>query len=178
MRRAVLCLPLAWSFMCIRAGVVIAQTTEPPARVAQFVWNDNRSGPRLGVAYIIGGSVTAEKEGESFSPMTTLFGWQLERQFPTGKQGLPTPVSEFIVLVGGLEQSRVLPSASWLFGLRQPNGWEAGIGPTATVTGVQLSLAAGVTHSFGALNVPVNLAVSPGRRGASIGLTTGFNTQR
>lgn len=177
MRRAAMCVPLVCSLMYCRAGVVTAQAPEPPVRVAQFVWNDNRSGPRIGAAYIIGGSVTAEKEGESFSPMTTLFGWQFERQFQTGQKGLPTPVSEFIVLVGGLEQSRVLPSASWLFGLRQTNGWEAGVGPTATLTGVQISVAAGITHSFGSLNVPLNLAVSPGRRGASISLTTGFNAQ-
>jgi hypothetical protein len=68
-----------------------------------------------------------------------------------------------------------LPSASWMLGLRQPNGWEAALGPTLTGAGVQLALAAGVTHSFGKLNVPVNLAVAPGRRGASVSVTTGFN---
>jgi hypothetical protein len=40
---------------------------------------------------------------------------------------------------------------------------------------VQLAVAAGMTHSLGALNVPVNLAIAPGRRGAAISLTTGFN---
>jgi hypothetical protein len=177
MRGAVVCIPLVCSLIPGGFNVVRAQTPAP-TRVAEFVWNDDRSGPRIGVAYIAGGSATAEKEGKSFSPLTSLFGWQVEHQFPTGDRNLPVPVTEFVVLVGGLEQNRVLPSASWMLGLRQPNGWEGGVGPTITGAGVQLAFAGGVTHSFGALNVPVNLAVAPGRRGAAISLTTGFNMRR
>ena len=44
--------------------------------------------------------------------------------------------------------------------------------------GVQLAFAAGVTQSLGTLNIPFNLAVAPGRRGASISFTTGFNYKR
>src|SRR4051812_9485495 len=89
--------------------------TAPSAPVignAEFVWNDDRSGPRLGVAYIAGGSVTAEKEGQTFSPVTSLFGWQIEHQFATGRRDLPVPVTEFVMLAGGMEQGRFLPSVS------------------------------------------------------------------
>ena len=136
---------------------------------------DNRSGPRLGAAYIVGGSVTAEKQGRSFSPMTSLFGWQVEHQFRTGLSESVVPLIEFVGLVGGMEQSRVLPSATWMLGLRQPDGWEGAIGPMWSGAGLQLAFAAGITHRFGDLNVPLNLAVAPGRRGAAIALTTGFN---
>jgi hypothetical protein len=85
-------------------------------------------------------------------------------------------MTELVLLAGGMEQGVVLPSVSWLLALRKPNGWEAAIGPTVTGAGVQLALAGGVTHTFGKLNIPVNLAVAPGRRGASISITTGFNT--
>lgn len=138
---------------------------------------DDRSGPRAGVAYLVGGSVTAERSGKSISPMVSLFGWQMEHAFYAG-DNLPTPVTELVLLVGGLEQNRPLPSASWLIGLRQLNGVEFGVGPTVTGAGAELAFAGGVTHHFGDLNVPVNFAVAPGRRGASLSLTAGFNWRR
>src|ERR1043166_1363786 len=106
--------------------------------------DDDRSGPRIGAAYLIGGSVTAEKEGKHLTPLTTLFGWQIEHQFPTGKKDAPLPMTELVLLVGGLEQNVFLPSASWLVGMRQPNGWEVGAGPALTGAGVQVALAGGV----------------------------------
>jgi hypothetical protein len=138
---------------------------------------DDRSGPRAGVAYLIGGSVTEERSGKTISPVVSLFGWQIEHAFYAG-ENLPTPVTELVVLVGGLEQSRVLPSASWLIGLRQRNGIEFGLGPTVTGAGTQIAFAGGVTHHFGEINVPVNFAFAPGRRGASLSITAGFNWRR
>jgi hypothetical protein len=147
----------------------------PVPSAANLFDEDDRSGPRLGVAYLIGGSVTAEREGKHVAPLMTLFGWQLEHQFQTGRKDIPVPMTEFILLAGGMEQGIVLPSASLLLGMRQPNGWEAALGPTVTGAGVQLAFGAGLTQSLGMLNIPVNLAVAPGRRGASISFTTGFN---
>jgi hypothetical protein len=140
--------------------------------------DDDRSGPRIGAAYIIGGSVTAENQGKHLAPLTTLFGWQIEHQFPTGRKDAPLPMTELVLLVGGLEQNLFLPSASWLVGMRQPNGWEVGVGPALTGAGVQVAAAAGITRTIGNVNVPMNLAVAPGRRGASISFTTGFNVKR
>jgi hypothetical protein len=130
------------------------------------------------VAYVVGGSVTAQNAGEHVAPLMTLFGWQFEKQFNTGQPTLPTPVTELVAFAGGMEQGVVLPSASWLVGVRKTNGWEAAIGPTLTGAGVQLALAAGVTHTVGNINVPLNLAVAPGRRGAAISITSGFNVKR
>lgn len=144
---------------------------------AGSLYEDDRSGPRFGVAYLVGGSVTAERAGKHVAPVVSLFGWQLEHQFETGRKDLPVPMTEIVLLAGGMEQGVFLPSASWLIGLRKTNGWEAGVGPTLTGAGVQLAAAAGVTYSLGSINVPVNLAVAPGRRGASISLTTGFNVR-
>ena len=144
---------------------------------AGSLYEDDRSGPRFGVAYLLGGSVTAERAGKHVAPFVSLFGWQLEHQFETGRKDLPVPMTELVLLAGGMEQGVLLPSASWLVGVRKTNGWEAGIGPTLTGAGIQLAAAAGVTYSLGAINVPVNLAVAPGRRGAAISLTTGFNVR-
>lgn len=138
---------------------------------------DDRSGPRAGVAYLIGGSVTAERSGKTISPVVSLFGWQMEHVFYAGEK-LATPMTELVLLVGGLEQNRVLPSASWLIGLRQLNGVEFGAGPTITGAGAQLAFAGGITNRFGELNVPLTFAIAPGRRGASLSLTGGFTWRR
>jgi hypothetical protein len=143
-----------------------------------FEQRDDRSGPRFGVAYLTNGSVTAELAGRKVAPVMSLFGWQLEHQFDTGNSAMPMPMTELVVLVGAMEQGAFLPSASWLVGMRKPSGWEAGIGPTVTGAGVQLVAAAGITHAVGNVNVPINVAVGPGRRGASLSITTGFNTHR
>ena len=168
--------------VCLAAQVPLPRPTPPfvapsPAPRQAVIVNDDdrRSGPRLGIAYLIGGSVTAENSGRSVSPLMSLFGWQFEHQFETGNTSIPVPMTEVVLLAGGIEQGVLLPSASWLLGFRQRNGWEAALGPTVTGAGLQLAFAVGVTHHAGNLNVPINFAVAPGRRGASISVTTGFN---
>jgi hypothetical protein len=172
--------------VCLAAQVPIPRqfppfVAPPPAPVQRLgtvrANNDDRSGPRLGVAYLVGGSVTAENAGRRVSPLMSLFGWQFEHQFQTDNPSVPVPMTEFVVLGGAIEQGLFLPSASWLIGFRKPNGWEAAVGPMVTGAGIQLAFAAGVTHSMGAINVPINLAVAPGRRGASVSVTTGFNVR-
>src|SRR5262245_35379875 len=106
-------------------GALLLAPSVTRAQVFQLSQND-RSGPRLGVAYIAGGSVTAEQLGESLSPVVSLFGWQVEHAFPTGVADLPMPIIEIVGLIGGLEQGRTLPSLSVVLGLRSASGWEAG----------------------------------------------------
>jgi hypothetical protein len=138
---------------------------------------DDRSGPRFGVAYLTRGSETAKQMNKPFYPVTMLFGWQFEHPFDMGPE-FPTVVSELVLLVGGLEQNVVLPSATWLIGVRQPNGFEFGVGPTITGGGTQVTVATGVTHRFSLVNVPINVAVAPARKGVSLSLTAGFNWRR
>jgi hypothetical protein len=138
---------------------------------------DNRSGPRFGIAYLTRGSQTAAEAHKAFSNLTSLFGWQFEHGFPTDS-GMPTLMTEFVVLVGGLEQNVPLPSATWLVGLRKQNGVEFGVGPTVTGTGTQIAFAGGVTQQLGSVNVPVNVAVAPARKGVSLSVTAGFNLRR
>jgi hypothetical protein len=170
--------------VCLASQVPIPRPTPPfiaPPPIQRQATartnDDDRSGPRLGAAYLIGGSVTAENARRNVSPLMSLFGWQLEHQFQTGDKSLPVPVTELVLLAGAVEQGAFLPSASWLVGLRQPSGWEAAVGPTLTGAGLQIALAAGVTRRVGDINVPINLAVAPGRRGASVSVTTGFNVR-
>ena len=113
----------------------------------------------------------------NISPVVTQFGWQFEKQFYSTENG-PTAVTEWVVLVGGLEQGVVLPSVSWLVGMRTMKGAEFGIGPNLTPVGAALAIAAGMTFRAGALNVPVNVAVVPSKSGVRVSLLAGFNTRR
>ena len=79
---------------------------------------------------------------------------------------------------GGLEQGVVLPSVSWLVGLRTRTGAEFAIGPNLTPAGVALAFAAGTTFRAGVLNVPVNFAVVPSRSGMRVSVLSGFSLRR
>jgi hypothetical protein len=80
--------------------------------------------------------------------------------------------------VGGLDQGVVLPSGSWLVGLRTREGTEFGIGPNVTPAGVGLVLAAGVTLRTSIMNVPMNIAAVPSKAGTRVTFLTGFSMRR
>jgi hypothetical protein len=138
---------------------------------------DDRSGPRIGMAYLTRGSETARRLNKSFSPLTSVFGWQFERPIDVGPRGWRV-MTELVPLVGGLEQNVPLPSLTWLVAARKPNGIELGVGPTITGAGTQVTFAGGVTKVVGDVDIPVNFAFAPARRGAVLLLTAGFNTRR
>jgi hypothetical protein len=136
------------------------------------------SGPRVGATFLSPGVAQKLKDnqldtGWAFSQ----FGWQLEKRIKTGPSGL-SAVNEWVFLAGGLEQGTVIPSVSWLVGLRTGSGVEFGLGPNVTPAGVALAMAGGVTVSKGALNVPFNIAVVPSRAGVRVSVLTGFNMRR
>ena len=143
---------------------------------AQALPEQHRSGPRFGVTFL-GGSI-ADSASEVFDQriarVVTQFGWQYERQFMTVEGG-PTGVSEWVLLVGGLEQGVIIPSVSWIVGVRLPNDVEFGVGPNLGAGGAALVLTAGRTYRAGAMNIPVNVAVVPSRIGTRVSLMTGFN---
>ena len=105
----------------------------------------NLSGPRFGMTALSPG-VVAELERRSINVGSniTQFGWQFEKAFYAKGSGLAA-VNEWVMLLGGLEQGHVLPSLSWLVGMRTREGAEFGVGPNVTPAGVALVVAAGVT---------------------------------
>jgi hypothetical protein len=156
-----------------------ASAQEPVATRAEIITApDDRAGPRFGVAVLTRGSESARKELKSFSPITSLFGWQFEHPFDFGPDASLRVMTELVFLVGGLEQNVPLPSATWLLALRKENGFEFGVGPTLTLSGTQIAFAAGITEQYGTVNVPINIAVAPARTGAAISVTAGFNLRR
>ena len=138
----------------------------------------NLSGPRFGMT-ALGQGVVVELQRRSIAvgPNISQFGWQFEKEFYSKDSGLAA-VNEWVFLAGGMEQGVVLPSLSWLVGLRTKEGAEFGIGPNVTPVGVSLVLAAGVTMRTGTFNVPVNVAVVPSGVGTRISVLTGFNMRR
>ena len=138
----------------------------------------NLSGPRVGATFFSPGVVDKLRENQIDAGWAvSQFGWQFEKRIKTGPSGL-SAVNEWVFLAGGLEQGVVVPSVSWLVGLRTGSGVEFGLGPNVTPAGVALAMAAGVTVSRGALNIPFNVAVVPSRAGVRVSVLTGFNTKR
>ena len=155
-----------------------AQNPDAPAHVPPRTDNVSLSGPRFGATWLSDGIVSYLGENElEVSTMITQFGWQFEKQFYAGPGG-PTAVTEWVLLVGGLDQGVFLPSLSWLVGLRTSSGAEIGVGPNITAAGAALAMAAGVTTRLGAMNVPINIAVVPSKRGTRVSVLTGFSMRR
>ena len=77
-----------------------------------------------------------------------------------------------------LDQGVVLPSGTWLMGLRTKDGAEFGVGPNVTPAGVALAVAAGVSFRAGVLNVPMNFAVVPSKQGVRVSMLTGFTLRK
>ena len=161
--------------LVVLTGAASAQNVlDPPG----FTKTVNLSGPRFGLTALSPGVVDELHKREiDVTSNISQFGWQFERQFYTRDSGVAA-VNEWVFLLGGLDQGVVLPSLSWMVGLRTRDGAEFGIGPNITPAGVALALAAGVTFRAGNLNVPMNVAVVPSKVGTRLSVLTGFNMRR
>jgi hypothetical protein len=158
------------TLVTLTASPAFAQTLPPVAKTA------NLSGPRFGVTFLSDGVVQKLEEDRAITvrPYVSQFGWHHEKQFFTRGSGA-SMVTEWVGLVGGLEQGVVLPSLSWLVGVRTRDGAEFGIGPNITPAGTALVLATGMTFRAGAVNVPLNVAVAPTKAGTRVSVLSGFS---
>jgi hypothetical protein len=136
------------------------------------------SGPRVGVTFLSNGArnTLSDDYDVEVGPAITQFGWQLEKRFLSSDNGI-TGVTEFVFLLGGMDQGVVLPSVNWLVGLRTIKGVEFALGPNLTAAGVAMAFAGGVTFKAGNLNIPVNLAAVPSKTGVRVSLLAGFNSR-
>ncbi len=105
--------------------------------------------------------------------MISQFGWQFETRIFQAESGL-TGVTEVVVLAGGLERNLVLPSGTFLIGLRTVSGMEVGVGPNLSLAGTGYAVALGMNNNVGGINLPLNVAAVFGKGGARISLLTGF----
>ncbi len=69
------------------------------------------------------------------------------------------------------------PVCAALIGYRDSGGFEAGIGPLVSISGIQIAIAAGWTIRHKGLNIPIDLSytIPNARAASSVALTTGFN---
>ena len=153
-------------------GQVTAQNQQPPETMSL-------SGPRIGLTYLSPDVVNQIKEdyGRDLNPIISQFGWQFEKRFMSSDTGA-TAVTEWVVLVGGVEQGVVIPSLTWLVGLRTVGGVEVAAGPNLSAAGMGVAIAAGLTARVGNLNVPFNVAVVPSENGPRFSFLLGFNAKR
>lgn len=176
--------------LALAAGTAGAQTPDP----VRAVEGPRRlSGPRVGFTvlndraieqindafgreecrYIGDNYVCTTDDVVGSVPVITQFGWQWERrlfQLSTGTTG----VSELVLLVGGAERGVLIPSATFLVGVRSRGGLEVGVGPNIAGTSVGYAVAVGHTQDFGEVAVPVNAAVVLGPDGPRASLLLGF----
>ena len=172
MRNGLLVVAALMTFAVPAAAQNVVLPPPPPHAV-------NLSGPRFGVTAISDGVIKElyERRGVTVPPMISQFGWQAERAFYRSDSGVAA-VTEWVVLLGGLEHDLKIPSLTWLVGVRSANGAEFGIGPNLSPAGSGLAIAAGVTFRHGYLNVPLNVAIVPSKHGTRISMLTGFNMRR
>ena len=149
-------------------------TSQLPPRVKTA----SLAGPRFGLTLLPDGVVKnlAEKKVVVGGHISQ-FGWQFEKQF-YAKNSAVTMVTEWVALVGGLDQNRVVPSLSWVVGARTRDGAEFGMGPIITPAGSGLVLATGMTFRTGAFNIPLNIAAVPSKKGTRVTLLSGFSLRK
>ena len=162
----------------------------------------NLSGPRFGVTMLSDGIVQKlDERGIHVEPAISQFGWQFEHRFferPGGFCGL----NEFVLLLGGLDQAHLVPTASWILGVRSQGGFEVGAGPvlsiaemvksldegtfgvganpagkTRSFAGVGFAAAAGVTLRSGGVNFPFNLVMVRSMERYRLSLLVGFTLE-
>jgi hypothetical protein len=132
------------------------------------------SGIRIGCTYIWSNHGPNGKEQDSVlvdnkidPPFITQFGWQFERQFGIPAEGAAGVVS-VVLLGGGFNQGKIIPSASALMGFRLKNGFEFGGGPNAILSMTEagnytvepgFAWTTGYSVRVGKLVLPLNVAV-------------------
>jgi hypothetical protein len=168
-------------FVVVAAFAVLASSEAsaqgyPPQQPAEAI---DLSGPRVGVTMLSDGvrNQLNRDFDAAIGPVITQFGWQKERRFLSSPDGI-TGVTEFVFLVGGVEQGVALPSLTWLIGLRTIKGVEFAAGPNVTPAGFGFAAAGGMTFRAGNLNIPINLAAVPSKSGVRVSLLAGFNSRR
>ncbi len=98
----------------------------------------NLAGPRMGATLFTGNTATFLAEAEQTGgydafPVMFQFGYQIEMQYLT--HGNFQAIAEFLPTITGLDQGLVIPSFSFMNGLRHSKyGWEFAFGPTLSLT--------------------------------------------
>lgn len=149
----------------VAAGPGLAQQPELPAeRQVKRLPRQQLSGPRFGFTTFTGDVAQARKQ-LGLQPIMSQFGWQFETQI-VSLESNHQALLEWVILLGGFEQSEFNLTTAWLAGYRTETGLELGVGPSLGYSfehqthTTSMVLAGGTTVPFGDLYVPLNLAIA------------------
>lgn len=165
-------LPVLW-VVAVLVGTLVVVPAAAQASPDTVAGPMDLDGPRLGLSYLSGKFVDNIDLTDPPSVISQ-FGWQFERRFFATPEGV-TGVTEVVVLVGGVEHNLILPSLTWLVGLRLPDGTEFGVGPNLSLAGGAWVLAGGITLGGYGVNFPVNVALATSPKGPRYTVLVGFN---
>jgi hypothetical protein len=136
------------------------------------------SGPRFGFT-VFTGEVAELRQSVGLEPIMTQFGWQLEKSMMAREDGNEA-LLEWVFLVGGVEQSELNLTLSWLAGYRTAGGLEIGAGPAVSANknnrrlNTSMIVAMGATPPFGTIRIPVHVAVGMSSGGPRITTLIGW----
>jgi hypothetical protein len=154
MKKTLLLIASVFTLSQVNAQIQYSSNDAPKSTVERAVI-DKLSGPRVGMTVISNGMIVDEL-GSNFM---TQFGYQFEKQI-AGNEEIAGLI-EGIVMIGGLEQGRFLPSISGLFGARAATAFEFAMGPNLSLAGAGLVIGIGKTIKMGSINIPINFAWVP-----------------
>ena len=137
------------------------------------------AGPRIGMTIIAAGE-TADilNQNDGKSAFTTQYGWQWESRFVSGTEFVG--LVEWVLVTGGMEKGKFLPSVSSIVGFRNAEGFEMGIGPNLSLGGLGMVFGMGMNFKSGELNLPVNIVIVPPKNdsGFAVSFMIGFNMSK
>ena len=137
------------------------------------------AGPRIGMTIISAGE-TADvlNQNEGKSAFTTQYGWQWESRFVSGTEFVG--LVEWVVVAGGMEKGKFLPSVSSIIGFRNAEGFEMGMGPNLSFGGLGMVFGMGMNFKSGELNMPINIVIVPPKEdsGFAVSVMLGFNMSK
>jgi len=137
------------------------------------------AGPRIGMTIIAaGGTADILNQNDGKSAFTTQYGWQWESRFVSGTEFVG--LVEWVLVAGGMEKGKFLPSVSSIVGFRNAEGFEMGMGPNLSFGGLGMVFGMGMNFKSGELNLPVNIVIVPPKNdsGFAISFMIGFNMSK
>ena len=144
-------------------------------------------GPRAGVTFLPPAfpkwinDDTNQSKVEDSAEETGMFvsqiGWQFEERIIPFSDGGSLMI-ESLVLLGGLERSLILPSATFLAGRRSAKGTDIGIGPNLSLGGVGIAASYGTIYQSESVNIPLNFMLTSSKRGVQFSILVGFHARK
>jgi hypothetical protein len=154
-----------------------ALTVRPAAAQSEERALTTRTGPRFGVSFATGRNADIlEHDWDARSAMLQI-GWEIEAEFGAGASRV-SGVSSLLPLIGGFDHGRLLPSLTWLVGIKTAKGTRICFGPDLSLTGAGLAVALSTARTSSSLAVPGTVCVVFGENGVRLNLLTGFTTGR